>query len=274
MAVGTLMRPCTADHSRRRRGRRDLRTRRARGDPAAIHQHGPPVLEDQRRHDVITGAPLQDLVVDQDLPRSIEATDDDNVPVAPRGPVDDAPWAMRPAARRSPHRPASRSASFCSILRCCHCPAATNSAMPDNGRHGRQQPWPEATFVRRRGGSIHDRQREERGTIVTLTHSRQAAGMKIIVAAVLIAIVVALFSALVFLYRDAGRGKRVVWRSRSESRCRWACSHSCGSRTGWDGSGRRASGSEPARDVSANESSRTVPPCGSLPSSPLNQASQ
>ena len=35
--------------------------------------------------------------------------------------------------------------------------------------------------------------------------------MKIIVVAVLIAIVVALFSALVFLYRDAGRGKRVVW---------------------------------------------------------------
>jgi hypothetical protein len=35
--------------------------------------------------------------------------------------------------------------------------------------------------------------------------------MKIVVAAVLIAIVVALFSSLVFLYRDAGRGKRVVW---------------------------------------------------------------
>jgi hypothetical protein len=35
--------------------------------------------------------------------------------------------------------------------------------------------------------------------------------MKIIVVAALIAIVVALFSALVFLYRDAGRGKRVVW---------------------------------------------------------------
>jgi len=35
--------------------------------------------------------------------------------------------------------------------------------------------------------------------------------MKIAVAAILIAIVVALFAALVFLYRDAGRGKRVVW---------------------------------------------------------------
>jgi hypothetical protein len=35
--------------------------------------------------------------------------------------------------------------------------------------------------------------------------------MKIIVIAVLIAIVAALFAALVFLYRDAGRGKRVVW---------------------------------------------------------------
>jgi hypothetical protein len=35
--------------------------------------------------------------------------------------------------------------------------------------------------------------------------------MKIIVVAALIAIVVALFSALVFLYRDAGHGKRVVW---------------------------------------------------------------
>ena len=35
--------------------------------------------------------------------------------------------------------------------------------------------------------------------------------MKIFIVAVLIAIVVALFSALVFLYRDAGRGKRVVW---------------------------------------------------------------
>jgi hypothetical protein len=35
--------------------------------------------------------------------------------------------------------------------------------------------------------------------------------MKIFVVAVLIAIVVALFTALVFLYRDAGRGKRVVW---------------------------------------------------------------
>ena len=35
--------------------------------------------------------------------------------------------------------------------------------------------------------------------------------MKIVVAAILIAIVVALFAALVFLYRDAGRGKRVVW---------------------------------------------------------------
>lgn len=35
--------------------------------------------------------------------------------------------------------------------------------------------------------------------------------MKIIVIAILIAIVIALFAALVFLYRDAGRGKRVVW---------------------------------------------------------------
>jgi hypothetical protein len=35
--------------------------------------------------------------------------------------------------------------------------------------------------------------------------------MKIVVVAVLIAIVAALFSALVFLYRDRGRGKRVVW---------------------------------------------------------------
>jgi hypothetical protein len=35
--------------------------------------------------------------------------------------------------------------------------------------------------------------------------------MKIIVVAVLIAIIVALFAALVFLYRDAGQGKRVVW---------------------------------------------------------------
>ena len=35
--------------------------------------------------------------------------------------------------------------------------------------------------------------------------------MKIIVIAILIAIVTALFAALVFLYRDAGRGKRVVW---------------------------------------------------------------
>jgi hypothetical protein len=35
--------------------------------------------------------------------------------------------------------------------------------------------------------------------------------MKIVVVAVLVAIVVSLFSALVFLYRDAGRGKRVVW---------------------------------------------------------------
>lgn len=35
--------------------------------------------------------------------------------------------------------------------------------------------------------------------------------MKIVVVAVLIAIVVALFAALVFLHRDAGRGKRVVW---------------------------------------------------------------
>lgn len=35
--------------------------------------------------------------------------------------------------------------------------------------------------------------------------------MKIFVVAVLIAIIVALFAALVFLYRDAGRGKRVVW---------------------------------------------------------------
>lgn len=35
--------------------------------------------------------------------------------------------------------------------------------------------------------------------------------MKIVVVAVLIAIVAALFTALVFLYRDRGRGKRVVW---------------------------------------------------------------
>ena len=35
--------------------------------------------------------------------------------------------------------------------------------------------------------------------------------MKIVVVAVLIAIIVALFAALVFLYRDAGRGNRVVW---------------------------------------------------------------
>ena len=35
--------------------------------------------------------------------------------------------------------------------------------------------------------------------------------MKIVVVAILIAIIVALFAALVFLYRDRGRGKRVVW---------------------------------------------------------------
>ncbi len=35
--------------------------------------------------------------------------------------------------------------------------------------------------------------------------------MKVIVVAILIAIVAALFSALVFLYRDRGHGKRVVW---------------------------------------------------------------
>ncbi len=35
--------------------------------------------------------------------------------------------------------------------------------------------------------------------------------MKIVVVAILITIVVALFAALVFLYRDAGKGKRVVW---------------------------------------------------------------
>jgi hypothetical protein len=34
--------------------------------------------------------------------------------------------------------------------------------------------------------------------------------MKIVIVAVLIAIVVALFSALVFLYRDRGRGSRMV----------------------------------------------------------------
>lgn len=34
--------------------------------------------------------------------------------------------------------------------------------------------------------------------------------MKIVVIAVLIAIVIALFTALVFLYRDRGRGTRVV----------------------------------------------------------------
>ena len=35
--------------------------------------------------------------------------------------------------------------------------------------------------------------------------------MKIFVVAVLIAIIVSLFAALVFLYRDRGSGKRVVW---------------------------------------------------------------
>lgn len=35
--------------------------------------------------------------------------------------------------------------------------------------------------------------------------------MKVVVIAVLLAIVIALFTALVFLYRDRGRGKRVVW---------------------------------------------------------------
>ena len=35
--------------------------------------------------------------------------------------------------------------------------------------------------------------------------------MKVFVVAVLLAIIVALFSALVFLYRDRGHGKRVVW---------------------------------------------------------------
>ncbi|MEO8344893.1 MAG: twin transmembrane helix small protein [Betaproteobacteria bacterium] len=35
--------------------------------------------------------------------------------------------------------------------------------------------------------------------------------MKIVVIVVLVAIIAALFAALVFLYRDAGRGNRVVW---------------------------------------------------------------
>jgi hypothetical protein len=35
--------------------------------------------------------------------------------------------------------------------------------------------------------------------------------MRIIIVAALVAIVVTLFTALFFLYRDRGRGKRVVW---------------------------------------------------------------
>ncbi|MBA3507609.1 MAG: twin transmembrane helix small protein [Betaproteobacteria bacterium] len=35
--------------------------------------------------------------------------------------------------------------------------------------------------------------------------------MKLLVVAALITIIVALFSALVFLYRDGGKGSRVVW---------------------------------------------------------------
>ena len=35
--------------------------------------------------------------------------------------------------------------------------------------------------------------------------------MKIVIVAVLAAILVALFAALYFLYSDAGRGKRMVW---------------------------------------------------------------
>jgi Protein of unknown function (DUF2909) len=44
-----------------------------------------------------------------------------------------------------------------------------------------------------------------------LLDSISDSAMKIFVAAILIAIIAALFAALVFLYRDAGSGKRVVW---------------------------------------------------------------
>lgn len=35
--------------------------------------------------------------------------------------------------------------------------------------------------------------------------------MKTVVVVVLVAIIIALFAALIFLYRDAGKGKRMVW---------------------------------------------------------------
>jgi hypothetical protein len=82
--------------------------------------------------------------------------------------------------------------------------AGGNEQRDARGRRERgQDRRPEASAARAVDGQRHDRHVPRE--LITLV------AMKIVVVAVLIAIVAALFAALVFLYRDQGRGKRVVW---------------------------------------------------------------
>ena len=92
------------------------------GDPAAVDEHDPAVVERERRHDVVSGATRVDAVVDEDLraaassvPAAIDA------PVAPRA-QSLAARQRRGAAAPSPRRSCARSATFCSMRSRCQLP--------------------------------------------------------------------------------------------------------------------------------------------------------
>ena len=86
---------------------------------------------------------------------------------------------------------------------CCQTPGGDEERDAGGGRKRRHERRPDRRALSVPVHSHHQRARH--AGFITLD------AMKIVVIAVLIAIVAALFTALVFLYRDRGRGKRVVW---------------------------------------------------------------
>jgi hypothetical protein len=141
-------------------------------------------------------------IVDQDLPRGVERATRRYRSKTPGHPVGRVGQRFGCAGSGGVELRAQLELLFHAIA----LPQAGHHEQRDSGDRGERRDDARPEPLARCGcGSNH--QGGEHGSVIFFT----LIGMKIFVVAVLIAIVVALFAALVFLYRDAGRGKRVVW---------------------------------------------------------------
>ncbi len=178
-----------------------LRARRAAGDPAAVDEDGAAVGERERRHHLEARPALVHAVVEQDLVRAVERPGEPDGPIAPRAPVGIGGQLCRGMRGRGLELRAQRELLLhAAVLPHAGADEERDAGDRDDRRHDRRAAPP----LPRIPVSSHQ-ERPSARRLITLDV------MKIVVIAVLIAIVAALFSALVFLYRDRGRGKRVVW---------------------------------------------------------------